>query len=128
RAEEAPRPPGRASAQANDVLLTNHAFELFCRAGRRAPRLIPRLNRLVTALAGRSERLQGSAALFATPRPRPLTRRGDGPPRRHVPQAVRAVMEMIERRGFAVPFPIEVRSVAADDALLSTAAGRDSGF
>ena len=27
-----------------------------------------------------------------------------------------------------MPFPIEVRTVAADDALLSTAAGRDSGF
>jgi L-gulonolactone oxidase len=27
-----------------------------------------------------------------------------------------------------VPFPIEVRTVAADDALLSTAAGRDSGY
>jgi FAD/FMN-containing dehydrogenase len=27
-----------------------------------------------------------------------------------------------------VPFPIEVRTVAPDDALLSTAAGRDSGF
>jgi L-gulonolactone oxidase len=35
---------------------------------------------------------------------------------------------MIERHRFAVPFPIEVRTVAADDALLSTAAGRDSGF
>ncbi len=38
------------------------------------------------------------------------------------------MLEMIERRGFAVPFPIEVRTVAADDAFLSTAAGRDSGF
>ncbi len=27
-----------------------------------------------------------------------------------------------------MPFPIEVRTVAADDALLSTAAGRDSGY
>ncbi len=27
-----------------------------------------------------------------------------------------------------MPFPIEVRTVAADDAMLSTAAGRDSGF
>ncbi len=128
RAEEAPRPRGRASAYANDVLLTNHAFELFCRAGRRAPRLIPRLNRLVTALAGRSERLEGSAAIFASPRLVRFTEMEYALPCRHVPRAVRAVMEMIERRGFAVPFPIEVRSVAADDALLSTAAGRDSGF
>src|SRR6202042_1056786 len=49
-------------------------------------------------------------------------------PRAHTTQAVRAVLEAIKRRGFAVPFPIEVRTVAADDALLSTAAGRDSGF
>ena len=32
-------------------------------------------------------------------------------------------MEMIEQRGLAVPFPIEVRTVAPDDAFLSTAAG-----
>ena len=38
------------------------------------------------------------------------------------------MLELIEREGFAVPFPIEVRAVAPDDALLSTAAGRDSGF
>jgi L-gulonolactone oxidase len=43
-------------------------------------------------------------------------------------EAVRRVMELIERSGFAVPFPIEVRTVAPDDAFLSTAAGRDSGF
>jgi L-gulonolactone oxidase len=43
-------------------------------------------------------------------------------------EAVRAVLELIGSRGFAVPFPIEVRTVAADDAFLSTAAGRDSGF
>jgi L-gulonolactone oxidase len=49
-------------------------------------------------------------------------------PRARTAEAVRAVLELIEQRGFAVPFPIEARTVAADDALLSTAAGRDSGF
>ena len=49
-------------------------------------------------------------------------------PRERTPEAVRAVMELIPREGFAVPFPIEVRTVAPDDAMLSTAAGRDSGF
>jgi L-gulonolactone oxidase len=37
-------------------------------------------------------------------------------------------MALVPARGFAVPFPIEVRTVAADDALLSTASGRESGF
>jgi L-gulonolactone oxidase len=49
-------------------------------------------------------------------------------PRERTVQAVRRVMELIEQRGFAVPFPIEVRTVAPDDAFLSTAAGRESGY
>jgi L-gulonolactone oxidase len=128
RTEEAPRPRGRAAAYLNDILLTNHAFELFCRAGRRIPSQIPRFNRVVTALAGRSERLESSAAIFASPRLVRFTEMEYGLARERTPEAVRAVMEMIEQRGFAVPFPIEVRTVASDDALLSTAAGRDSGF
>ena len=128
RVEEPARPRSRHAAYLDDVLLTNHAFGAFCRLGRRAPRLIPRINRLVTSLAGRSERIEDSSAVFASPRLVRFTEMEYALPREHTPQAVRAVMEMIEQRGFAVPFPIEVRTVAPDDALLSTAAGRESGF
>src|SRR5262249_28618065 len=38
RTDAPPRPRGRARAYADDVLLTNRAFELLCRAGRRFPR------------------------------------------------------------------------------------------
>jgi L-gulonolactone oxidase len=128
RTERAPQPRGRLNAYANDVLLTNHAFELFCRAGRRLPGLIPQINRLVTRLAGRSERVERSAAIFASPRLVRFTEMEYALPRERTPEAVARVMEMIEQRGLAVPFPIEVRTVAADDALLSTAAERDSGY
>jgi L-gulonolactone oxidase len=128
RTEQPPRPRGRVSAYANDVLLTNHAFELFCRAGRRFPRRIPALNRTVTRLASRSERIERSDRIFASPRLVRFTEMEYALPREHVPLAVRRVFEAIERDGFAVPFPIEVRTAAPDDALLSTAAGRDTGF
>jgi L-gulonolactone oxidase len=128
RTDRPPRPRGRVSAYANDVLLTNYAFELFCRAGRRFPRAIPRINRLVTRLAGRSERVDRSAAIFVSPRLVRFTEMEYALPRERTPLAVRRVMELVEDRGFAVPFPIEVRTVAGDDAFLSTAAGRDSGF
>jgi L-gulonolactone oxidase len=49
-------------------------------------------------------------------------------PRERTPEALAAVLELIPREGFNVPFPIEVRTVAADEAMLSTAAERDSGF
>lgn len=35
---------------------------------------------------------------------------------------------MIDRRGYRVSFPIEVRAAAADDLMLSTASGRTTGY
>jgi L-gulonolactone oxidase len=128
RTDRPPRPRARLNAYANDVLLTNHAFGLCCRAARRMPGLIPQINRLVTRLAGHDERVERSAAIFASPRLVRFTEMEYALPRERTPEAVARVMAMIEQRGFAVPFPIEVRTVAADDALLSTAAERDSGF
>jgi FAD-linked oxidoreductase len=128
RTEQAPRPRGKLAAYADDILLTNHAFGAICRAGRLLPGAIPQLNRLVTRLAGRRERVDRSAAIFASPRLVRFTEMEYALPREHTPQAVRRVLELVEQRGLAVPFPIEARTVAPDDALLSTAAGRDSGF
>jgi L-gulono-1,4-lactone dehydrogenase len=128
RTDEPPRPPSRLAAYLSDVLLTNHAFGLFCRVGRLMPGAIPQINRLLTRLAGRRERVDRSAAIFASPRLVRFTEMEYALPREHTTQAVRRVLEMIEQRGLAVPFPIEVRTVAPDDAYLSTAAGRDSGF
>jgi L-gulonolactone oxidase len=128
RTEEPPRPRGRLNAWANDILLTNHALGVLCRAGRRFPDRIPQINRLVTKLAGRSVRVERSASIFASPRLVRFTEMEYALPRDRTPEAVAAVLELIPREGFHVPFPIEVRTVAADDAMLSTAAGRDSGF
>src|SRR3984957_16234403 len=128
RTADAPRPRGRAAAYANDVLLTNHAFGLICAAGRLLPSRIPQLNRLVTRLAGSSTRIDSSSEIFASPRLVRFTEMEYSLPRQRTVEAVREVMELIERQRFAVPFPIEVRTVASDDAMLSTAAGRDSGF
>jgi L-gulono-1,4-lactone dehydrogenase len=128
RADEPPRPRGRVSAYANDILLTNHAFGLCCRAGRRLPARIPQINRLVTRLAGSATRVDRSDRIFASPRLVRFTEMEYALPRACTAEAVRRVMALVPERGFAVPFPIEVRTVAADDALLSTASGRDSGF
>jgi L-gulonolactone oxidase len=128
RTEEEPRPRGKAAAWLNDVLLTNHAFGAFCALGRALPSQIPRINRLVTKLAGSSKRIDRSDRIFASPLLVRFTEMEYSLPRERTPEAVRAVMELIEQRGFAVPFPIEVRTVAPDDAMLSTAYGRESGF
>jgi len=128
RVEEPPRPRSRLSAYANDVLLTNRAFHAFCLAGRAFPRWIPQLNRTVTRLAGSSTRVDRSDRIFASPRLVRFTEMEYALPRERTAEAVQRVMELIPRRGFEVPFPIEVRLVAPDDALLSPAHGRPTGY
>ena len=128
RVEQPPRPRSRASAYANDVLLTNRAFHAFCLAGRAMPRFIPALNRTVTRLAGSSTRVDRSDRIFASPRLVRFTEMEYALPRESTAEAVRRVMELIPARGFQVPFPIEVRLVAEDDALLSPVHGRPSGY
>ncbi|HEX4805430.1 MAG TPA: D-arabinono-1,4-lactone oxidase [Conexibacter sp.] len=128
RVAEPPRPRSRLGAWANDVLLTNHAFHAFCLAGRAMPRFIPALNRTVTRLAGSSTRVDRSDRVFASPRLVRFTEMEYALPRERTAEAVRQVMELIPARGFHVPFPIEVRLVAQDDALLSPAHGRPTGY
>lgn len=128
RTKDPPSPPRRLSTYVNDVLLVNKAFGLLCRTGRRMPSQIPRINRLATALAGGQVRVDRSYRIFATPRLVRFTEMEYSLPRANVPTAVRRVLAMVEQERLPVPFPIEVRSVAADDAFLSTANGRDSGF
>jgi FAD-linked oxidoreductase len=128
RVDEAPRPRSRAGAYAQDVLLTNHAFHAFCVAGRAMPRFIPRINRVVTRLAGSSVRVDRSDRIFASPRLVKFTEMEYALPREHTADAVRRVMALIEERRLEVPFPIEVRLVAPDDALLSPAHARPTGY
>lgn len=45
-----------------------------------------------------------------------------------VPEALREVRSLIERRGWRISFPIEVRAAASDDNWLSTAYGRETGY
>lgn len=128
RTERTPAPRGRARAYAEDVLLQNRAFELFCRVGRRAPRLVPRLNRSVARLAGRRERVEPSHSIYASPRLVRFVEMEYALPRAAAADALRRVRATIEARRLAVNFPIELRFVASDDALLSPASGRETAY
>jgi L-gulonolactone oxidase len=128
RVDRPPEPPGRARAWVDDVLLRNHVFGLACAAGRRAPRLIPHLNRLLARASGTTRRVDRSYRVFASPRLVRFTEMEYALPRARVAEALRAVLAVAERPGFAVPFPIEVRFVAPDDALLSPAGGRETAY
>jgi L-gulonolactone oxidase len=123
-----PAPPSPPRAWIEDVALRNWVFGLACRAGRRSHRLIPDLNRLLARASGTSRRVDRSDRVFASPRLVRFTEMEYAIPRRHLAEAARAVLAAVEERRLAVPFPIEVRFVAPDDAFLSPAGGRDTGY
>jgi FAD-linked oxidoreductase len=128
RTDQAPEPPGRAAAFMHDVVLENAVLGLFCRTGRAIPRLIPALNRGLAALMGRSEHLDASNRVYANTRLVRFTEMEYAIPRESAAEALERVLALIERRSLPIGFPIELRVVRPDDALLSTAYERQTAY
>jgi FAD-linked oxidoreductase len=128
RTDREPRPRPRARAFLRDVVLENAALDAACRLGRRFPAAIPRVNRRFAALMSRAEHLDASHRVYANTRLVRFTEMEYGIPREHAAEALERVLALIERRRLRVGFPIELRVVAADDALLSTAHGRPTAY
>jgi L-gulono-1,4-lactone dehydrogenase len=128
RTDREPEPAGRAQVLLRDVLLENAALETACRAGRRFPALIPRVNRTLVRAMSPAEHLDASHRVYANRRTVRFTEMEYAIPRERTAEAVERVLALIERRRLPVGFPIEVRVVAPDDALLSTAQGRPTGY
>ena len=128
RTDRAPEPRGRVAAFARDVVVENTVFGALCRTGRRFPRLIPALNRGLTRLMGGAEHLDASNRVYANRRLVRFTEMEYALPRERAAEALERVLAMIERRRLPVGFPIELRVVAPDDALLSTAYERPTAY
>jgi L-gulono-1,4-lactone dehydrogenase len=128
RTERPPEPPGRVAAFVHDVIVENAVLGLFCRTGRRFPSLIPSLNRRLASLMGRAEHLDASNRVYANKRLVRFTEMEYAVPRERAAEALDRVLAMIERRRLPIPFPIELRVVAPDDALLSTAHERPTAY
>jgi L-gulono-1,4-lactone dehydrogenase len=127
RRTDAPRQiPGRTREWLEDVVVDNHVFELLNRIGRRFPRAIPAVNRAAARAASRRERVDWSFRIFASPRLVRFVEMEYAIPREHAAEAVRGAREILERH--PVSFPVELRLVAGDDALLSPAHGRESAY
>lgn len=123
-----PRPPGKARLWLEEVALPNVAVGVAGRLGRARPGLIPRLNRALVRAAGRTERIDRSARVYASRRDVRFTEMEYALPREAGEEAVRRVLATIERRALPVGFPLELRLVAGDDAHLSTAHGRETAY
>jgi FAD-linked oxidoreductase len=126
---DAPRSPiRRATRWFEDELLANGLYRGTCALGAGWPALVPGFSRLAEKLSGRREYTDASPRVFVTNRTVRFREMEYALPRQAVPEALAEVRALIERRGWRVSFPLEVRSAAADNLWLSTAQGRDSGY
>ena len=108
--------------------LENGALGLATSLSRALPGLSPAANRTITRLMARRERVDSSHRVYAHERRVRFTEMEYAIPRAHTRQALERVLTTVERRRLAVNFPIEVRFAAGDDAFLSTAHGRETGY
>ena len=127
RTDEAPAPRARWREFRDDILMQNVAFGALCRLGRLRPSLIPRLSALVAA-SGRSEYVDKSYRVFASPRMVKFYEMEYAIPRAAAAQALTRVRDFIDRSGLRISFPVEVRFTAGDDIPLSTASGRETCY
>jgi L-gulono-1,4-lactone dehydrogenase len=119
RTDEPPRPRSRAAVYAQEVVLENWVGQLFALAARHAPSQVPRLARIAARNVGRSTKVDRSFEVFASERRIRFTEMEYAIPRRHAAELIPRVLEIAARPELQVAYPIEVRFVAPDDALLS---------
>ncbi len=109
------------------TFMENYAFGALCRVGRMKPSLIPKLATALPSSGSRSY-INDSYKIFASPRLVRFYEMEHALPAASVAPALREIRDMIERKGYLLNFPIEVRFTASDDVPLSTAYGRESGY
>lgn len=128
RTDEAVRPP-RELTQKIAEFAENGIFEAVCRAGRRFPSQIPRLNRTITRLMAPSEYVDQSHRVFASRRSVRFTEMEWAVPRAACAEVLQEILRVIDRDRLDVGFPIEVRFVAPDElSHLSPAYGRETAY
>lgn len=122
------KPLGRLARWVDDELLANGAYRAICGLGTVAPAVTPFFARQVDKFTGDRDFTDFSPAVFTTNRTVRFREMEYAVPLAVVPEALREVRSLIERRGWRISFPIEVRAAASDDNWLSTAYGRETGY
>lgn len=112
----------------DETLLSNGVYRLSCAASTIVPALAPPVNRLGTRLIGDRTYTDRSHAVFTQSRTVRFREMEYALPVTATLAAFDEMRALIDRRGWRIEFPVEVRFAASDDLWLSTAHGRDTGY
>ncbi|MGW0039990.1 D-arabinono-1,4-lactone oxidase [Gordonia sp. NPDC003376] len=126
--EVEPSGPSAIRRYVDDELLSNRIFGLLCELSARVPATAATINEISGRVLSPRTYTDSSTKVFISERNVRFREMEYAVPLEAVPGALRELRSMIERRGYRVSFPIEVRAAAADDLMVSTASGRTSGY
>ena len=112
----------------DETLLSNGVYRAVCAAGQVVPAVTPPFSRLAVKLTGDRKYTDLSHRVLTQSRTVRFREMEYALPAENVVPAFRAVRALIEKRGWRIEFPIEVRFAAEDDRWLSTAYGRATGY
>jgi FAD-linked oxidoreductase len=128
RTLDVPQPLSRMRARLEDEFLANTVFGWLNTAGNHAPWAVPSLNRVAARAQGGRTYRDASHRVFTSPRRVVFREMEYALPREHGMAALRKARALVERRGWRISFPVEVRATPADEAWLSTAHDRGSVY
>jgi len=124
--EPKPRHPARVFAQ--EMVLENGVGAAFSGLARQFPQMGPWLARRASATVSNETKIDKSYKVFASQRHIKFTEMEYAIPRQRAREAIERVVKIASRPEHQVAWPIEVRFVAADDALLSPSHERDTCY
>ena len=121
-------PLGAVSKYIDEEVVNNAMLGAVVGFQRWVPQATPGINRAIESISSRRDYTDESHRVYITRRRVHFREMEYSLPLSAVPAALRELRAMIDRRGFRISFPIEVRAAAADPLMLSTAHGRESGY
>lgn len=122
------KPQSLTRHQLESLILENYAFFLLSELCRWFPKLTRFVSRLSAKAVSNLSISAYSYQLFATPRKVKFSEMEYCIPLEHMKAAIEEVHETIKKNGYEVHFPIECRTVKADDIWLSPSYQRDSAY
>ncbi|MFT3715987.1 MAG: D-arabinono-1,4-lactone oxidase [Gordonia sp. (in: high G+C Gram-positive bacteria)] len=120
--------PSRLRRYIDDELLSNDLFGVLCGVSAQVPAVVPGINQVAGRVLSERTFTDRSDKVFISSRKVRFREMEYALPLEAVPEALRELRAMIDRRRHKVSFPVEVRAAAADDLMLSTASGREAGY
>lgn len=123
-----PPAPAAQWTKSLDAFLENEVFGAFCKMARLVPAFSPSVCNIAAAVASSNTKRDYSHRIYATVRNVRFYEMEYNIPIEHFQEVKRAIVTLLEKKNFMVPFPLEVRFVQQDDIWLSPAYGRQSAY